>query len=305
MFHAYIPTIEAPTKDSPEWYKRYHTSFYLSQLVNNLLLSYLRNFIEIVQHNGLIKDHKEELLACGALIPAEIGEQPTWIKNDEKFYSVDIKICLQELLDDFRARAVNMHRQLLCSGVQIDGYLQRTVDVDLDKLLSSAGTNDWYEVVKGFLNVWEFLFIFSITESALKEAVNDKNVPTTQLVSCLLKKHPQLEKILLQNHELDGDFCRALWTIYVEIRNLYSHTHGAVSPKDKNRIEERAAKFRDAYQAAFHEKDPILSPIMPKPCVLFPPQKIQPGKFFFMSDPELNIFRNFISEFCHELSQVK
>ena len=54
MLHFHIPTLEAPIENSPDWYKDYHNAFYMSQLVNNVLLSYLEAFVDILQKDGLI-----------------------------------------------------------------------------------------------------------------------------------------------------------------------------------------------------------------------------------------------------------
>ena len=55
MIHNHIPTLEAPNENSPSWYATYHSAFYMSQLVNNLLLSYMKTFIEVNQLEGIVE----------------------------------------------------------------------------------------------------------------------------------------------------------------------------------------------------------------------------------------------------------
>ena len=65
MLHVYEPTLEAPDSKSPDWYRSYHNSFYLCQLVNKLLLSYMVSFIDKNEKEGIILSKQKELIEQG------------------------------------------------------------------------------------------------------------------------------------------------------------------------------------------------------------------------------------------------
>ncbi|WP_223434767.1 MULTISPECIES: hypothetical protein [unclassified Pseudomonas] len=308
MLHSYIPTLEAPTAESPDWYKSYHSSFYMSQLVNNVLLSYLTSFIEIVQKNGMLESLHEELLEEKIITPSELN-QGHYTINHEKLYSKDIKNFINEIIDNFKKQAEKINHMLICSGVNTGGYLERNIEINLDEISKTADTEDWYDIVKGFLNVWEFMFLFSITESTLKDILSKPKAYTSNLIKELNEQHPEIAKTMAEDHKIDINLSDSIWRLFASIRNTYSHTHGMIATKNKTELTRDSEIFKKHFREAFHTpNDPsslILSSVMIDTDQLFDGKKIKLGKFFFISDLELNIFRNFVSEYINTASKLK
>lgn len=308
MLHSYIPTLEAPTLESPDWYRSYHSSFYMSQLVNSVLLSYLTNFIEIVQKHGMLENLHEELLEEKIITPSEVRPEIYTIDHD-KLYSKDIKSFISEIIESFKNQAATINNTLICRGVNTGGYLERNVEINLDEIAKTADTDNWYEIVKGFLNVWEFMFLFSITESTLKNISPNKKAYTTELIKQLNDLHPEINKTMTQDHKITFELSDSIWRLFTSIRNIYSHTHGMIAPENKKKLFEQSAVFKSNFKAAFHDPDDsssmILSSIMINTDQLFDEQNVRLGKFFFISDQELNIFRNFVSEYINTASKLK
>lgn len=301
MLHMFSPTIEAFHKNSPEWYKQFHSSFYLSQLINNLLLSYLTSFIERNQFKNPTPEEKDELIRIGAIKEHTLltGEK-VYSKNEEIFYSVDIKIGLQELIDSFKNKRKEITHNLMCAGIKIDDkYINKNVDIDFNDLLEKAGEDNWYMTVKGFLNTWEFLFIFSITESALKNKLG-LNLHAKKLIPVAFEKHPNIEEKINEKLELSTSLSTKLWELFVEIRNLYSHTHGILKSDDRKKLVRFVNEFKEQYDQCF--ADQLFFMLYKNSDELFQEERFRENKFFFLRDDELNLFRNFITELMYLLS---
>ncbi len=304
MITSYIPTLESPNENSPTWYKNFHSSFYLSQLVNNVLLSYMDNFIEIISLEKIIIENREELEANGGISIVD-GERKI---DRDKVYSVDVEIALNELIERFKQQAVEINNTLTCMGVNSNGYMERTVNVDLSILKNSVGTNNWHHIVKGFLNVWEFLFLFSIAESALKTSLDNFNANTSDLIAIVTKKKANATVIsnMKEKHNIDRRFMLDIWSLYDDLRNIYSHTHGVLSDDNKEKFKEYISKFKSSFDKAFHSKDSpemlILDTLMVGSSEIFKDEFLVVDNFYLIGDQELNIFRNVITEFMTELA---
>ncbi len=108
MLHKYEPTIEASDTKSPNWYKSYHNSFYLCQLVNNLLLSYMKSFIEFNEFDNIVSSQKEKLIDEGILTVSKSFGQEVNCLDEEKVYSIAIESFLEELSENFKKTSSNI-----------------------------------------------------------------------------------------------------------------------------------------------------------------------------------------------------
>ncbi len=300
MLHMYIPTLERPRDSSSAWYRNFHNSFYVSQLVNNVLLSYMDSFIEMVKLEEVIQNHKQELLQTGVLSYDERYDV-TYLDRS-KAYSYDVEQGLKELIEKFKATAKEHHHMLYCMGVNIGGYMDREIDISLSELKDSIDADDWHKVVKGFLNVWEFLFLFSITESTLKTMIGDYEYNTSDLIGKILKINKSLEVCMYRKHNINKKFMLKLWELYTSLRNIYSHTHGVISIKNKESLMLKGNELKKEFEKAFHQ-DTLLSSLTVDTEEVFNFESLSVDKFYLIPDHELNIFRNFVSELMTELDQ--
>lgn len=301
MIHTFVPTLERPRETSSAWYRNFHNSFYVSQLVNNVLLSYMDSFIEIVKLEEIITNNHQELLRTGALSYDEHFDI-TYLDRS-KAYNYDVEQGLKELVEKFRVTAKEHHHILSCMGVDVGGYMDREIDISLDELKKSIDADDWYKVVKGFLNVWEFLFLFSITESTLKTIVGDYKYNTTDLISKIIKSNNKVESEMHERHNMNKSFMLSLWALYTSLRNVYSHTHGVISMDNKQSLIAKGSAFKNEFEKAFH-KDLMLSSLVVDTQDIFKFENLTVEKFYLIQDHELNIFRNFVSELMLVLDRL-
>lgn len=308
MIHIYDPTISAPNNDSPQWYKNYHNSFYLCQLVNRLLLSYMDSFIEIHEKFDILSSERKKLIDEGILIIDESSEEDLQYVDDTKLYSIAVESFLEELVLNFKQKTNEINTNLMCMGISAGDYFDKEISINLNELLDSIVINDWYKVVKGFLNVWEFMFLFSLVESSLKTYISNNIEKASELLNEVSRQHPELLLALDENCQISSEFLRDAWSLYTTLRNVYSHTHGVISDRHKKRLTREIQAFRISYNKSFHSPSDasgfIISELMNKSCELFSDSNIIVGKFYLIDDSELNIFRNFTSKMMYELSKV-
>ena len=204
------------------------------------------------------------------------------------------------------------------SGVKIvntskeSEYMERSINIDLNLIFKSSGSNNWHEIVKGFLNLWEFQFLFSITESTLKEYCyknelysnpEKKIVSTRKLIKVIIENNSNMIAQMQENHNFTKKVALDIWDTFTTIRDIYSHTHGIITKENKKKIERYAKRLRDSYEIAFSNLFTIGGSFDVSD--LFYEDKIKIEKFYFLSDEELSIFRNFVSEFIYALSCLK
>lgn len=303
MFHGFVPTLEKPNKNSPSWYSTYHSSFYMSQLVNNALLSYVDSFIKLYE-NEMISTYREDLLEKGIIKKKSHG----FFEIDKnRLYSIEVEACLADVARSFQLSAKILRDNFSDMGISIGNYLERPAEIDIHEIAKTTDDKCWYDILKGFLNLWEFMFLFSITESTLKNLA-DKNTPAAQLATNIIFKYPNVGARIKKHHRISEELCSSMWKVFTSLRNIYAHTHGVISDKDQNHkcLKNRVRKFRAHYNEDFHQiKEPndiIIDELMPKANNLFKEEEMRAGKFYFIPDIELNIFRNLVSELMTSLS---
>ncbi|HDZ1221732.1 TPA: hypothetical protein RRU56_005191, partial [Klebsiella pneumoniae] len=119
-----------------------------------------------------------------------------------------------------RAGEIKNHYSVM--GVNVGEYFQKNVNVNLDELLKSLPTDNWYLVVTGFLNVWEFMFLFSTIESNLKEILDSRGVQgrlyTNELIQKIGDEYPDVLESMREVHHFSKDVSLDIWILYTEIR---------------------------------------------------------------------------------------
>jgi hypothetical protein len=259
------------------------------------------SFIEIVSLKEIISSNRVEFEKSGVITKNK--EFDLNFIDRSKIYPIDVEEGLNELITKFKITAKEHHHNLMCMGLDVGGYMDREVDIALDDLKDSVDADDWYKIVKGFLNVWEFLFLFSSAESTFKEVVGDYGYNTSDLVGKILKTEKNLVDVMSDNQNMNKKFMLTLWELFCNIRNVYSHTHGVISIENKQSLIKKASSFKLQFESAFHE-DLLLSSIVIKTQDIFQFEKLSINKFFLIPDEELNIFRNFLSEFMTSLDEL-
>ncbi|EOI6407805.1 hypothetical protein ACMVCI_003436 [Yersinia enterocolitica] len=310
MIHVYEPSIEAPTDKSPEWYKNYHNIFNICHLTNVLLLSYMKSYIQRFEYDVFLEENKEFLIKEGKLIEKDFFGKVVTVVNDEDVFNLAVKSFLEEIIQNNVLRAGEIKNHYSVMGVNVGEYFQKNVNVNLNELLKSLPTDNWYLVVTGFLNVWEFMFLFSTIESNLKEILNSRGVQgrlyTNELIQKIGDKYPDVLESMREVHHFSKDVSLDIWILYTEIRNIYAHTHGILNDKNIRDLKKKIKYFRRSYRKSFKEinsvSDLIFSDLVNEADELFESSTLISGKFYLIPDNELNIFRNFTSKFMTLLS---
>lgn len=260
------------------------------------------SYIEQVKLLDIIEQHKAELYSSGAL--KYHPELSITTIDKPSIYAIDVEVGLRELISKFKRTFYEHEHLLSCSGIDIGNYMNRDVHISLDSLKASVQTENWYTLIKGFLNVWEFIFLFSIAESTFKSVVNLENVNTSDLVGKILKSNKKMINIMTSKHNMNRKFMLSLWTLYCKLRNIYSHTHGVISQENRKELIKVASPFKCNFEEAYHKNDLLLPLVTIKTDKIFEFYKIETNKFYLISDEELNIFRNFLSEFTSSLDEL-
>lgn len=310
MIHVYEPSIEAPTDKSPDWYKNYHNIFNICHLTNVLLLSYMKSYIQRFEYDVFLEENKEFLIKEGKLIEKDFFGKVVTVVNEEDVFNLAVKSFLEEIIQNNVLRAGEIKNHYSVMGVNVGEYFQKNVNVNLDELLKSLPTDNWYLVVTGFLNVWEFIFLFSTIESNLKEILNSRGVQgrlyTNELIQKIGDEYPDVLESMREVHHFSKDVSLDIWILYTEIRNIYAHTHGILNDKNIRDLKKKIKYFRRSYRKSFKEinsvSDLIFSDLVNEADELFESSTLINGKFYLIPDNELNIFRNFTSKFMTLLS---
>lgn len=310
MIHVYEPSIEAPTDKSPDWYKNYHNIFNICHLTNVLLLSYMKSYIQRFEYDVFLEENKEFLIKEGKLIEKDFFGKVVTVVNEEDVFNLAVKSFLEEIIQNNVLRAGEIKNHYSVMGVNVGEYFQKNVNVNLDELLKSLPTDNWYLVVTGFLNVWEFMFLFSTIESNLKEILNSRGVQgrlyTNELIQKIGDEYPDVLESMREVHHFSKDVSLDIWILYTEIRNIYAHTHGILNDKNIRDLKKKIKYFRRSYRKSFKEinsvSDLIFSDLVNEADELFESSTLINGKFYLIPDNELNIFRNFTSQFMTLLS---
>jgi hypothetical protein len=260
------------------------------------------SYIEHVKLLDIIEQHSDELYNSGAL--KDYPELSVTTIDRPSIYAIDVETGLRELISKFKITFYEHAHLLSCSGIDIGNYMNRDVDISLESLRTSVQTENWYTLIKGFLNVWEFIFLFSIAESTFKSVVNVENTNTSDLIGKILKSNKEMINVMTSKHNMNRQFMLSLWTLYCKLRNVYSHTHGVISQENRIDLIKAASPFKCNFEKTYHKNDVLLPLVTIKTDKIFEFYKIETNKFYLISDEELNIFRNFLSEFTSSLDEL-
>ena len=299
MLTAYIPILKAPSDKSSAWYKDFHNIFYLSQLTGVLLLSYLESFIEYFSKDKLIKEKKDYLLKHKIISYSDENNIVSINKEDE-FKSLVIEDFLNIIIEEhFKKHFEKMATYSTAIGIKPNDDLNKNINIDLEELLKTTNAKNWYAVIKGFLNIWEFLFLYSISETTFKKILNITGKTREEdLINNIINNFPLLKSILVDKIPISLDAINYLWILYTEFRNIYSHSHGIITHTAKSNIGGKLQNFRksfnlDTLEECWIDIDKI-----------FKNNLLKKDKFYLLQDIELNIFRNFIIAFMESLDEV-
>ncbi|HCO3951875.1 TPA: hypothetical protein N8G00_005021, partial [Escherichia coli] len=257
-----------------------------------------------------LEENKEFLIKEGKLIEKDFFGKVVTVVNEEDVFNLAVKSFLEEIIQNNVLRAGEIKNHYSVMGVNVGEYFQKNVNVNLDELLKSLPTDNWYLVVMGFLNVWEFMFLFSTIESNLKEILNSRGVQgrlyTNELIQKIGDEYPDVLESMREVHHFSKDVSLDIWILYTEIRNIYAHTHGILNDKNIRDLKKKIKYFRRSYRKSFKEinsvSDLIFSDLVNEADELFESSTLINGKFYLIPDNELNIFRNFTSKFMTLLS---
>jgi hypothetical protein len=288
MLNMHIPTIENYSDKHADWYKGFSTAFNLSQLSNYLFLSYLTT--QVSQNTHVLQslpEYKAGLKQCNN------GED-----RDDLLHSMDILDMLNQIVADFTSTGERHREHLFYQGLSIHGYHDKDVKIDLKEILNSTTEKSWNKVIRGLVNVFEFLYLFSVTEDHLKVLVKEQG--TTSIVGKALNDKPGIIEHFHNEFKMPRNFIIKLWEFYIEVRNIYAHSFGYINEKDKIRLTEKKEGFLRAYEKLpmdWHLLDNDLEDDF------FDDEKIVPGKMYLISVSEICIFKNFVRMFIPELSR--
>ena len=218
------------------------------------------------------------------------------IEDIEEVYSLEVEAFLKQILYEFDNRLSGLNASTIPMGFQIEGLRNCKRELDFNQLFKLTGSKNWYTAIKGFLSLWEFLFLYSITESAIKEKFNlDKNTSSYQIMSSIKKAKNDIFK-----SKEDYKLYDNLWKTYTSLRNVYAHTHGLFDQCGINNIIKTREIFLNTYRS---DSNFIINSFFLKDEDFF--SNITTNSLFLINDIELNIFRNFISSFIFKLSEIK
>ncbi|MBF0410412.1 MAG: hypothetical protein HQM10_23905 [Candidatus Riflebacteria bacterium] len=300
MLAGYTPILRAPSEKSSEWYKEFHNIYYLSQLTNILLLSYVDSFIEIVSKQTILKEKKEFLVKNKTIsIDNNNGiDILTELKSDE-IKSIDIENFLDQIIEKIFKE--NMQKSYVCltaMGLSLENDLNKDIRINIKDLLSTTSAKNWYEVIKCFLNVWEFLFLYSIIETTIKKILSiSGQTKEEELLEVIMKKYPLLRIKLESELSLNEQAMIDLWKLYTEFRNIYSHSHGIITQMAKSNIGGKLDKFKKGL-------DDRSNNFLIDTDKIFQNNLLVQNKFYLIKDVELNIYRNFIIAFIEKLDEI-
>ena len=291
MLTAYMPTLRKPFNNSTDWYKNFYNIYYLSQVTNLTLLSYIESFIEL--HKNSIIDIKHDKFLKRKIISENKNKNISdWIINDEKkFYeeikSFDIEQGLNEIFEQqISKRFDDINSFIMPFGTKLNDDLNKEISINFNEIKETTNAQNWYQVITGFLNIWEFLFLFSTTEHTLKTLLSYQR--SDDLFLKLLETYPVLN--FQEKGFISNDGYKVLWQLYNEVRNLYSHTHGILVRKLKDKINSKTHELKVFFNDDVHIMD---SSFLNEEKV-FNNKNLIENKFYLLNDEELNLFRNFV-----------
>lgn len=292
MFSSYLPNLKKPSNNSSNHYKDFHNIFYLSQITNLTLISYMDSFIEFFSKEQILLVKKDELIKKRVISITNVGDEEILvINNEDAFRAYDLEDFIPQIIEEkIKPRFREMSHYLMCMGVKLDENMEKEIDIEIENLLKTTNTTNWYLLIKGFLNIWEFLFLYSTLEMTITQIINqDGWINANGLLSELYKIEPDLEKIIEDNGFLNSQGNLKLWNLYTELRNLYSHSHGMLTQSKKNDISGKLNDFKNSLKQLDFMNQSLMDIDN-----LFKNSTMIVSKFYLLKDEELNMFRNFI-----------
>lgn len=293
MFQTYAPTLQKPSKESSSWYKNFHNIFYLSQLSNLTILTYVDSLIER-DKGDMVKEFEDELLKK-EIIRINKENNAYSITKESEFKSIHISDTINGIIKEvILGNDERIQVLFRAMGLEVADY--KDIEIDLDELINKTTAKNWYEVIRGFLNTWEFLFLYSTVESTFKEILDKTGVVREEeLINIIFEEFPTLEGEIGAERKYISD----LWSFYTEFRNIYSHSHGLISNLSKSNIGGKLDKAKQALDRIYPDSVSLIDTGQ-----IFKNHLIVVGKFHFMKDNELNIFRNLITSLMESLDAV-
>ena len=249
------------------------------------------SFIEFFSKEQILLVKKNELIKKRIITIRNEGDKEILvINNEEAFRAYDLEDFIPQIIEEkIKPRFREMSHVLMCMGVKLDEKMNKEIEINIESLLKTTNTKNWYTLIKGFLNIWEFLFLYSTLEMTMTKIINqDEWINANELLNKLYTSETELEKLVEDNGFLNKNGNTNLWKLYTELRNLYSHTHGVLTQKKKNDICGKLNNFKNS----LNELDFMNQSLMDIDN-LFKNNTMKIGKFYLLKDEELNMFRNF------------
>jgi len=292
MISAYSPVLKKSTSSSPDWYKHFHSVFYMSQLTNQVLLSYLESKIE---------DDKEDMvrvLGDGLLdkkvIRKDSDTGKVIVSKAEALKSIHIEDTIDQIVEKvFEDREQMIEMCLLSMGLQQEDSTKKEIEIDRNALLNSTTAKNWFDLIKGLLNVWEFIFLYGAVESAFKDILSRQGqVREEDLLGSVFDKFESLaDNLGCEKYDIEK-----IWLFYTELRNVYVHNHGLINNRIKSNLGGKLQGLKNAIYS-IHEETILIADLED----ILKKNLVENSKFYFMRDVELNIFRNTMIHFIESL----
>jgi hypothetical protein len=199
----------------------------------------------------------------------------------------------------------------LVMGMMLDpgDSFARNIKIDGPRLLQTTGVENWRAATNGFLNIWEFLFLYSQVESTVKAILRAPDDGADGLVNAAFKRDADLADRLSKRDHVDRNYCSRLWKLFTAVRHLCAHAHGLLTLRTIDDLKELAVPFRksvDAYFERMSQEDLLTAYVMRiDPQDLFREERLVEGKFYLLDNLELNVFRHFVCCFMPELQSLQ
>lgn len=292
MISAYSPVLKKSTSSSPDWYKHFHSVFYMSQLTNQVLLSYLESKID---------DDKEDMIRVlgvelldKKVIRKDSESGKVIVSKAEALKSIHIEDTIDQIVKNvFENREQMIEMCLLGMGLEQEDSTKKDIDIDRNTLLQSTTSKNWFDLIKGLLNVWEFIFLYGAIESAFKDILSKQGqVREEDLLGSVFDRFENLA----DNLGFEKSDIEKIWFFYTELRNIYVHNHGLINNRIKSNLGGKLEGLKSAIYS-IHEETILITDLED----ILKKNLVKNSKFYFMRDTELNIFRNTMIHFIESL----
>lgn len=112
MIDSWNPTPHAPDENSPDWYKNYHALFNTSQIVDNILRSYMQLFVRKCHMVDIIMRREKELIEKGIISGTDPSGKKLLSMDFERMYATSIEESVKDIISSF-SRAHFDHLDML------------------------------------------------------------------------------------------------------------------------------------------------------------------------------------------------